>query len=106
MTYLLICRLKHRSTTFRKPYNKRISRHLTAHSAMRRRESLQEAKGKTALDTLGDTKAEALKEMLANTLPEVKSKTLEDILSDVEANAQIDTLAGTNMWRSRYCSRR
>ena len=82
---MLICRLKHRSTTFRKPYNKRMSRHLTAHSAMRRREGLQEAKSKTALDTLGDTKAEALKEMLANTLPEAKSKTLDDILGDVEA---------------------
>ena len=105
-TYSPICKLKHQSTTFRKPYNKRISRHLTAHSSMRRRESLQEAKGKTALDTLGDTKAEALKKMLANTLPEAKSKTLDDILSDVEANALIDTLAGTNMWTSRYCSRR
>ena len=69
-------------------------------------EGLQEAKSKTALDTLGDTKAEALKKMLANTLPEAKSKTLDDILSDVEANAQIDTLAGTKMWRSRYCARR
>ena len=48
-------------------------------------EGLQEAKSKTALDTLAATKAEALKEMLANTLPEAKSKTLDDILGDVEA---------------------
>jgi len=67
-------------------------------------ETLQEAKAKTALDTLGDTKTKALKEMLANTLAEAKSKTLDDILGDVKAHAQIDTLAGKKMWKSRHCS--
>lgn len=40
--------------------------------------------------------------MLATTLAEEKCKTLYDILGDVEAHAQIDTLPGTTMWRSRH----
>ena len=67
-------------------------------------ETLQEAKGKTALEKLVDTKAKALKKMLANTLAEAKSKTRDDILGDMNARAQIDTLAGTKIWRSRHCS--
>ena len=67
-------------------------------------ETLQEAKGKTALDPIGDTKAEAVKEMLPNTLVEAKSKTLDNILGDVEAHAQINTLVGTKMWRSKQFS--
>ena len=67
-------------------------------------ETLQEAKGKTALDPLGDTKAEAIKEMLANTLAEAKCNTLDNIFGDVEANAQINTLAGTKMWRTKHFS--
>lgn len=67
-------------------------------------ETLQEAKGKTALEKLLDTKAKALKKMLANTLAEAKSKTRDYILGDVKAHAQIDTLAGTKMWSSRHLS--
>ena len=67
-------------------------------------ETLQEGKGKTALDPICDTKAEAVKEMLPNTLVEAKSKTLNNILGDVEAHAQINTLAGTKMWRSKHFS--
>ena len=84
---------------------------MAAHYVMRRpryrstlAETLQEAKGKTAFEKLVDRKATALKEMLPNTLAEAKSKTRDDILGDVKAHAQIDTLAGTKMWRSRHCS--
>ena len=65
-------------------------------------ETLQQAKGKIALNAIGDTKEEATKKMLATTLAEGKCKTLDDILGDVEAHAQIHTLPGKTMWRSRH----